>query len=757
MMKCPLLTSMHECSRASYHKFARLLQDCTKSKDLVQGMLLHCALHEMGFDSGLFLGNTLIHMYAKCGCLPDARYVFENLAKSNLFSWTAVISAYADHGEPEEAIHLYQRICELGLTLDKYVFLAVLKAFISLGSLIAGMTVHAHVIISGFESDVFIANTIMDMYAKCWHVDSARQVFCQLRKVDIISWNVIMTGCFQQGLHEETFAYYLQMQKIGIQPNDITFMLALKACTGCSLLVNGKKIHVQIFESCFESALSLLNTLMHMYAKGGYLDSACAVFNRMSRKDTATWNVMIAAYVDEGLASEAFFLFVTMTEKGYKPDELTFSSILKACAHLATIEHGRCIHFQLMNIGLELDVAANCALIEMYMKCGCYSDASRMFGEFPGKDRITWNAMIMGCAQSGAPEKSFALFEQFLVEGNFPDKATTISVLKACLSSPIPDQRRGNRVLAMEMTFLSDLFVGNTVLELYVECGSLEDAYHALSKMNTRDVVSWNMVIVASIQHGRQEDVLSLFELMLQEHAVPDHITYSSVLKVCATLPALEWGMEIHRLVILSACESSVSVGSALVDMYAKCGAINDAFQVFNSIDERQLVAWTAIIAGCALQGLCKDSLSLFVQMVDDGVKPDTVTFGAVLSSCSRAGLLQEGCYYFFLMNTICCEFVTANHVACIVDLLARAGDLLGAKSLLLSMPIALDAVVWMVLLDACRIHGDVEMGRYACKCILCLDSGCAQAYVVLSNIYALAGMWDEVSKIREEMKRITF
>ncbi|MCO5577533.1 hypothetical protein L7F22_031364 [Adiantum nelumboides] len=742
-------------SRAASHKYARFLQECIKSKDLVQGMLLHSPLHEMGIDSGLFLGNTLVHMYAKCGCLQHARYVFENLSESNLFSWTAIISAYADHGEPEEAIHLYGQMHELGLTLDRYVFLAALKACIVLGSLIAGMCVHAHVIISGFESDVVLANTVMDMYAKFWLVDSAQQGFCLLRKPDIISWNVIMTGCLQQGFHEDSFAYYLQMQKAGMQPNRITFMLALKACSGCLSLTNGKKIHVQISESCCEPAVALLNTLIDMYAKGGDLGSACLVFNEMSQKDSATWNVMIAAHVEEGLAYDAFLLFITMLEKGYKPDELTFSSILKACAHLGTIEHGRYIHFQLLNIGLELDVAANCALIEMYMKCGCHTDAWHMFGKLPEKDLITWNAMIMGCAQSGASEKSFALFEQFLMEGNFPEKMTIVGILKACLGLPIPDQSRGNYALAMKSEFLSDLFVGNAVLELYVECGSVQNAYRALSKMRTRDVASWNMVIVASSQQGFGEDTLSLFELMLHEHVKPDYITLSSVLKICATLPALEWGMEIHKLVIVSACESSVSVGSTLVDMYAKFGMIDDAFRVFNSMEERQLVTWTAIIAGCALQGLCKDSLTLFARMLGESVKPDTVTFVAILSSCSRAGLLQEGCYYFILMNTTFSEVVTANHVACMVDLLGRAGGLQGAKNLLLSMPITIDAVVWIVLLDSCKIHGDVEMGKYACKCILSLDSGCAQAYVVLSNIYALAGMWDEVSKIREEMKRV--
>eukprot|EP00250_Pteridium_aquilinum_P015864 c22809_g1_i1 orf=1033-3297(-) len=744
-----------QCSKALLHKYARLLQDCTKSKDLNQGMLLHAHVHELGFDSNVYVGNTLVYMYAKCGCIQHARHLFDNMHEHNLFSWTAIISAYAEHGPAEEAIHLYQRMRELGLLLDKYVFLSTLKACISFRCLVSGMHVHSHIIISGCESDVFVANTLIDMYAKCWYIDHAQQVFRLLLKPDVISWNIIMTGCLYQGLHEEIFTYYRQMQKAGMQPNDVTYMLALKACAGCACLTKCKQVHVQVCESCLKPDLSVFNTLVDMYAKGGDIDSAHTVFNRMSQRDITTWNVMVAAYVEEGRVLEAFTLFMSMKEKGYKPDEITFSIILKPFGHVTTAEHAWYVHLQFMKSGLKLDALTGSTLIDMYMKCGSHSDAWRMFDQMPEKIDGVWHAMIAGCAQSGLTERWFALFEQFLVEGNLPDKITVTSILEACLSLPVPDHGKAIHVYTMEIGLLSDSSVSNAILEVYVNCGHLEHASQALAKLRTHDILSWNTVIVASIQQGLGENALFLFGQMLHERVTPNHITFSSVLKVCATIPALEWGMEIHKLVNMCACESSISVGSALVDMYAKCGTIDDAIQVFNSMEERQVVTWTAIIAGCALQGLCKEALVLFEKMQGEGIKPDTVTFVTVLSACSRAGLLEEGCYYYILLNTSSCEALTPDHVACMVDLLARAGHLHAAKNLIMDTPIASDDVVWMVLLDACRIHGNVDMGRYACNCVLSLDPRCSQAYVVLSNIYALAGMWDEVTKIREEMKNV--
>ncbi|KAH7427583.1 hypothetical protein KP509_10G050400 [Ceratopteris richardii] len=717
-------------------------------------MLLHGILHEMGVDSSLFLGNTILYMYARCGWLQDARYVFGNLSENNLFSWTAMISAYAEHGEVEEAIFLYQRMRELCLMLDKYVFLSILKACVSSRCLVVGMWVHMHVIRDQLEADVFIANMLTDMYAKCWCIDDAQQVFSRLLKPDIISWNTIMTGYLYQGLYEKTLENYFQMQNAGIQPNNVTYMLALKACAGCTSLTNGRKIHVQIRGSCQDPDVTMLNTLMDMYAKGGNLESACSVFDEISRKDISTWNVMISAYVEKGLTIKAVSLFGFMTDNGFKPDEVTLSAILKSSEHWITIEYGHYIHYQLTKVGLEADATAIRALIEMYTKCGSHNDAQNLFERLCDKDLPTWNAMISGYSQrTDLAEKSFALIGQFFLEGNLPDKMLAISILKACLSES--DYSKRKHILAMEIPFLFDLSVDNTVLELYVEHSCIEEAYQILTKMHLRDVASWNTLIIGSIQQGFGENAILFFCQMLEDQIKPNYITYSSVLKVCATLAALEWGREIHRLVNINASESSISVGSALVDMYAKCGIINDALLMFDRMEDRQLVAWTAMIGGFALQGLYRESVNLLLRMLDEGLEPDAVTFVAVLSSFSRAGLLQEGCYYFLVMSNMYGEVLKAEHVACMVDLLARAGHLHGANNFLQSMPIEADEVVWMVLLDSCRIHGDVEMARHACKWALIHEPACHQAYVVLSNIYALAGMWDEVSMIREKMKSV--
>ena len=233
----------------------------------------------------------------------------------------------------------------------------------------------------------------------------------------------------------------------------------------------------------------------------------------------------------------------------------------------------------------------------------------------------------------------------------------------------------------------------------------------------------------------------------------PDQITYVSILNACVSPTTVEHGKGVHAHIMDAGFQSHVCVGNALINMYAKCGSISEARVVFDEMGKRDLISWTAMIAGLALYGCGKDALQLFEQMKKEGVRPDLVTFVGVLSVCTHAGLVDEGRRYFNAMSQDHGIPPTIVHYSCLVDLLGRAGHLDEAENVIKSMPVAANAVVWGALLGACRLHGNVLLAERAADQSLKIEPQNASIYVLLSHVYAAAGMWDNVAKVSNLMR----
>ncbi|KAJ7551429.1 hypothetical protein O6H91_06G015100 [Diphasiastrum complanatum] len=287
----------------------------------------------------------------------------------------------------------------------------------------------------------------------------------------------------------------------------------------------------------------------------------------------------------------------------------------------------------------------------------------------------------------------------------------------------------------------------------YAKCGCTEDARELFDNMSERNVVSWNAMIAGYAQNGLGKEALALYEQMKQEGMQLNNVTCVLLLKACASLAALEQGKQLHSEIIKRGFQSDVVVCSTLVDMYAKCGCTEDARELLDNMSERDVVSWTAMIAGYAQNGLAQEALALFEQMQREGTKPDEVTYISILSACAHSGLLDQGRYVFDSMCRNHGVTPTKEHYACMVDLLGRAGCLADADLFINKMPIQPDSVVWMTLLGAARNHGHVEIGRRAFDRVVKLEPKNAAPYVLLSNIYAAAGKKDELAKIRNQMK----
>jgi pentatricopeptide repeat protein len=466
------------------------------------------------------------------------------------------------------------------------------------------------------------------------------------------------------------------------------------------------------------------------------------------------WNKKLAKYVKAGEPEKTLQLFQQLQQEGISPDKFTFVQVLNACASLQALAEGRHAHEKVIQIGCETDLFVGSSLINMYAKCGSMEDALRAFNKMPSHNVVCWTAMILGYVKCGQGWEALELFRQMQQKGVQPDSVAFVGVLNACASvGALEEGRRAHEQIIQSGCDL-DVFVGSSLVDMYAKCGSMEEAWKVFNKMSSRDVVSWTAMILGNVKCGEGQAALKLFQQMQQEGVLPNPITFVGVLNACASVLALEEGRCAHKLIIESDFESNVFVRSSLVDMYAKCGSMEEAWRVFNKMSSHDVVSWNALLRGFAMHGHGEETLQHFEQMCEEGVEPDDVTFLCLLSACSHAGLVQEGLRCYGSMSAVYKISAKLEHYTCMVDLLGRAGHLHEAEKIIKTMPCKPDAAAWKALLGACRIHGNMEMGEHVAKQVLEVDPKNAAGYVLLSNIYAAAGRWDlkdKVQRLRKE------
>ncbi|KAJ4724394.1 Pentatricopeptide repeat-containing protein [Melia azedarach] len=396
------------------------------------------------------------------------------------------------------------------------------------------------------------------------------------------------------------------------------------------------------------------------------------------------------------------------------------------------------------------------ALVDMYGKCGCLEMAREVFEQSSGKSVVAWNALIAGYSAKGDSKSCIELFRRMNEERIKPTLTTISSILMSCSRSAQLEYGRFIHGYMIRNRIQDDIFINSSLIDLYFKCGSVSSAGNVFDKMPKTNVIYWNVMISGYVTVGDYFKALTIFDEMKESGVKPDAVTFTSILPACSQLAALEKGKEIHNSVIESALEINEIVMGALLDMYAKCGAVDKALNVFNQLPERDTVSWTSMITAYGSHGQALKALKLFGEMQQSNAKPDSVTFLAVLSACGHAGLVDEGCFYF---NQMISEYdikPRSEHYSCLIDLLGRAGRLHEAYGILQSTPeIREDAELLSTLFSACRLHRNAELGEKIARLLIMKDPDDSSTYIVLSNMYASVKKWDEVQKVRLKMKEL--
>ncbi|CAI8591584.1 unnamed protein product [Vicia faba] len=490
------------------------------------------------------------------------------------------------------------------------------------------------------------------------------------------------------------------------------------------------------------------NAILAMYVKCRPIELARKLFDEMPDTTVADWNLMISGYWKCGDEDEATKLFYLMGE--------------------------------------QRNVITWTTMITGYAKNNNLKTARMYFDKMPERNVVSWNAILSGYAQGGAPQETVRLFHEMLSDGNVePDETTWVTVISSCSSLSDPCLSESIvRKLDNRISVRSNYFVKTTLLDMYAKCGNLEAAHeifeqlgvykyrssvpwnamisayarvgdlslarHLFEKMPHRDTISWNSMIAGYTQNGESFMAIKLFEKMISsEDSKPDEVTMVSVFSACGHLGELSLGHWALSVLKENHIRISISGYNSLIYMYSRCGSMEDATLIFQEMVTRDLVSYNTLISGFAEHGQGLESIKLLSKMKKDGIEPDRITYIAILTACSHAGLLEEGQKVFESI-----KFPDVDHYACMIDMLGRVGRLEEAVELIQSMPMEPHAGIYGSLLNATSIHKRVELGELAAAKLFKIEPLNSGNYVLLANIYALAGRWKDVDRVRDAMTK---
>lgn len=724
-------------------------------KALSQGKQIHARIvKSYGFCNSPFLGTKLIFMYGKCGSLLDAENVFGKMSQRTIFAWNAVLGACVSNGDPLSALKTYREMRLLGISLDARTFSCVVKACAAVRDLNCGAEVHGLVIKFGYGSITFIVNSLVSMYAKGNNLDKARLLFDKMgEKEDVVLWNSMISAYSSNGQSLKALEFFGDMQKAGLVTNAYSYVGALQACESSFFIKPAMGIHAAILKANENINIYVANSLIAMYIRCGNMAEATGVFNMVGNKDSVSWNSMLAGFVHNGLYSEAIEFFYSLQGAGQMVDQVSLISVVAASGRLGNLLNGMEMHAYAIKHGFDSDLQVGNTLIDMYAKCSCVTYMDRAFHKMPDKDSISWTTVIAGCAKNGHHIQAFELFRQVQAEGIDVDILMIGSILLACSGLKTVSQVKEIHACVVRRE-ISDLALENALLDIYGECGNIVYARKKFESILSKNVVSWTSMISCYVHNGLVNEALELFHLMNQTSVVPDSIALVSALAATAKLSTLNKGKEIHCFIVRRGFILEGSIVNSLVDMYARCGALEDARKVFNCAQSKNLVLWTNMINAYGLHSRGKDAVDLYHKMKDHGdFVPDHITFLALLYACSHSGLIDEGKRFLEIMRFEYQLEPWEEHYACVVDLLGRANHLEEAYNFIKSMQIKPTTPVWRALLGASWVHSNKRLGEIAARKLLELEPENPGNYVLISNVFASNGMWKDVEQIRMRMK----
>ncbi|CAA2999638.1 pentatricopeptide repeat-containing At1g25360 [Olea europaea subsp. europaea] len=621
--------------------------------------------------------------------------------------------------------------------------------------------IHAHMITFGFRPRGHILNRLMDIYCKSLDFTHAKRLFDKIPQPDVVArttlisaysasgdpkfardifdktplrirdtvcYNAMITGYSHNNNGHAAIQIFNEMRRKGFEPDNFTYTSVL----GALALIADHEKHCQQFHSAVVKSGTLLltsvvNALISVYVKCAsspletsslLMGSARKLFDEMPVKDELSWTTIITGYVRNDDLEAAQQVFDGMEEK--------------------------------------LVVAWN-AMISGYVHKGFVSHVFEMFRKMHSLgikyDEFTYTNVLSACADSGFFLHGKQVHAYILRTWSNSKREFPVSVNNALITLYWKCGKIDQARIIFDNILGKDLVSWNSILSAFVSAGRITEAESFFNEMPNKSLLSWTVMISGFAQHGTAEKALKLFNQMRTNGLEPCDYAFAGVITSCAVLAALEQGRQLHAQLVRLGYDSSLSAGNALITMYARCGVIEAAHTLFLTMPCLDSVSWNAMIAALGQHGHGVEAIELYEDMLKEEILPDRITFLTVLSACSHAGLVEQGWRYFDSMHGKYGIQPGEDHYARLIDLLCRAGKLSEAKNVIQTMPFEPGASVWEALLAGCRLHGNIDLGVHAAEQLFELIPQHDGTYILLANMFATAGRWSDVARVRKFMR----
>lgn len=583
--------------------FPCVLKACGLLKDRRCGAEIHGLAIKEGYASVVFVANSVVGMYTKCNDLNGARQLFDRmLEKEDVVSWNSMISAYSSNGQSVEALRLLGEMQKSGLAPNSYTFVAALQACEDSSFSKQGMLIHATILKSGYHVDIFVVNALIATYARFGKMSEAAHIFYNMDDRDTISWNSMLSGFVQNGLHYQALYFHHYMRHAGQKPDQVAVVNIIAASGRLGNTLNGLEIQAYAMKNGLHLDLHVGNSLVDMHAKFGSTKYMDRVFDKMHDKDCISWTTIIAGHAQNGSHSRALELFREVMLEDIDLDVMMISSILQACSGLKLISSVKEIHGYIMRNDL-LDLVLHNGIVDAYGECGNVDYAERLFELIEFKDVVSWTSMISCYVHNGHANEALELFHLIKETGIEPDSILLVSIISAAASLSALKKGKEIHGFLIRKGFVLDGSLASSLLDMYARCGSVEKSRNVFDCIRNKNLVLWTSMINALGMHGCGRAAIELFGMMEDESIAPDHIAFLAVLYACSHSGLVEEGGRfLEKMKYKYQLEPWPEHYACLVDLLGRANHLEEAYQFVKGMEvEPTAEVWCALLGACQI------------------------------------------------------------------------------------------------------------------------------------------------------------
>lgn len=656
--KISAVTSLHqlgpEYERTQIAKpclFIRILRNSSVSRSLWAGQMAHSCIIRIGFESDLFTANNLLRMYGKCGVISDALQLFDGMLVRDVVSWNTMISGFVASGRPIQGFGFFREMKRVGMHPTQSSFASVLVASNEMGSVENCQQIHGESVKSGSFSDFCIANALMAAYVRLGYVMDARKIFDRMDNFDEVSVEILLSGYVQHKNPIDAFELFRYSSLEGIVLNHVTLSGLISLCANLELIDYGIHMHGHVIKVGMDLNVSIVNSLITMYARSYLLEDALFLFECLRQPDIVTWNSLIGGYAYNGLGDAGVSLVGKLLSGGMRMNESTFSSFLSSCTNVTVLENAKKAHVLILKLREVVDQGTDNIILTMYCRCKSLSYVNTVFKTTESRDFVSYNLLSGLFKEHSLYEDSIRLFCQIQLEGFFNvDEIMYSSVISSCGKLGCLEMGKQIHCSVIKTGFEKVLRLGNSFLGMYSQCGRIDAMERMFSEIDRPDLFSWNLMIMGYAHNRLVDESIRIFQEMKGSGMQLNEFSYCALIDSCNCIETMVIGKQIQAHIYKLGIVCDTALMNSFVTMYANCGMMEKASAVFEEIQFRDSVSWNAMVSGFSQNGFAEESLRFYLLMTKEGLKPNHMTFVCISKSCAMLADLVLGSQFHALV-----------------------------------------------------------------------------------------------------------